>query len=366
MKKKILIGIVIGIILLWLCIFLIDKNRIENFKEPIFVIKQYELNDGGSYRANGIGYTVDVYKSLDTTWKMEMYIFNKCVAGCIAQTNILVFDEQSSVIIKNNQIQNEDLIDEFIQNAINKKDDILEINIEGQLCKVEFISAKEDTKQYNKDGSVTVTIPQYNGEMSEAFDIEYAKKYYGYYKVTYSDGVKEEYSSLAFGIKRMIKDNKVIVYFTIVSPTVYIALTDDLKTICEYSLESSNYKKLVDLSYFQRKDMGLKKIAEKNEFDNKNFEVYTLGGDVNFTVEKDMVYDFRKALEDKVIMVNDIIEQANLDYKYGICDMHYFKDGGSVEYLYDNYTILKCNSLDGNTNIYIGFKGTILNIINKK
>lgn len=33
-----------------------------------------------------------------------------------------------------------------------------------------------------------------------------------------------------------------------------------------------------------------------------------------------------------------------------------YKDGGSMEYHYENYTIIKCHTVDGNRDVYIGTK----------
>ena len=53
-KLKIIIGIIITIVVLWLIFFLVDYIRVLNFKEPIFVIKGEVLKDGGSYKGYGL------------------------------------------------------------------------------------------------------------------------------------------------------------------------------------------------------------------------------------------------------------------------------------------------------------------------
>ncbi len=42
--------------------------------------------------------------------------------------------------------------------------------------------------------------------------------------------------------------------------------------------------------------MGVKQIAKINQFDNNDFDVYTLGGDVIITIEQDMLYSVEDAL----------------------------------------------------------------------
>ena len=113
-----------------------------------------------------------------------------------------------------------------------------------------------------------------------------------------------------------------------------------------------------------RKDMGVNKIAEKNQFDNLDFGVYTIAGDVSITIEGDMVYSLEDALKQGVIKVQDILEQAKQDEKYRFCEEAYYQDGGSTEYRYAEYTILKYNTLDGNKDLVIGMQGSIINQMN--
>lgn len=127
------------------------------------------------------------------------------------------------------------------------------------------------------------------------------------------------------------------------------------EALCSYAGENN------DLTYMQRKDMGVKQIAKINQFDNTDFEVYTLGGDVTITIEQDMVYSLEEALNQKIITVNSILEQAKLDEEYGICETAFYKDGESTEYRYKDYTILKFNTLDGNKDLIIGMSDSIIN-----
>ena len=84
-----------------------------------------------------------------------------------------------------------------------------------------------------------------------------------------------------------------------------------------------------------------------------------------FTIEDDMVYDFEKALKEKVITVEQILEQAKMDDKYGICREEMYQDGGTLEYLYDDYTIIKYNTIGGNQDFVIGPKGDIRNKVDE-
>ena len=252
---KIVIGILIGLLILWGIIFAIDYNRCSNMKEPIFAISKKE-NDLSikSITYQCLGYRVEVVKNVSDEYgeqitKVEMYMFNKFIAGAIANSNTNEETiDNDIVIIKNGNINDEDLINDFI-NKVN---------------------------------------------------------------------------------------------------------------------DSSNYRKEFDLTYYQRKDMGLEKIIDNKENDNYDFDVYTFGGDVSITIDSDMVFDLKEALEQNIITVDKIIEQCKIDEEYGICFSNFYKDGGSIEYCYNNYTILKYNTLDGNKDLVIGFKGQIINMVNEK
>ena len=55
--------------------------------------------------------------------------------------------------------------------------------------------------------------------------------------------------------------------------------------------------------------------------------------------------------------MEEIIQKANKDLPNAAS----YDDGGSKEYHYENYTIIKCNTLNGNRDVYIGTKDMTLN-----
>ena len=94
MKKsiKILISIIVVLIVLWEIIFFIDYSRCSNFKEPIFVVTRDTADDGGSGIYYGLGYKVKIEKTISAEYgltlvRVEMYMFDKFIAGAIADVN---------------------------------------------------------------------------------------------------------------------------------------------------------------------------------------------------------------------------------------------------------------------------------------
>ena len=155
-----------------------------------------------------------------------------------------------------------------------------------------------------------------------------------------------------YEIKRKVENERVIVY-------LYDYINKDEIELFSYNLESSNYSSVFYLKYNQRKDLGITKIFREKEFD-----IYEFGGDVKIVI-KDVEYTLEDALEKEIITSEKILKQAKLDAKYGICTKGDYSDGGSTEYYYPEYTILKLNTLDGNKDMVIGYRGQIINDFDK-
>lgn len=257
------------------------------------------------------------------------------------------------VKIKNGKINNEEIIENFLKEVGSETID------EKKLIIQEYYS----DKGYNE--TVLKFIP-YIAKCKEDEEIEDSsyeefKKEQGMFSFKTGDSqhyVTLEFNAFDYELKRKVEDDVVTFYLKANHTLVDGPLDHE---ICKYSLDSSNYKKEIDLNFYQRKDLGIKKISEFGDYD---FNILTYGGDVSFTFDTDMVYTFEDALKEKVVTVDKILEQARIDAEYGICEEGYYSDGGSIEYLYDDYTILKYNTLDGRKDLVIGIKGQIINDVN--
>lgn len=373
MKKKIFI--ILGVIII-LClitygiIVFIDYNNVSNGKVPFFAKKIDKEN------FDGIGYNIKVkyYNDTEKIETIDMFLFGRHIAGTIIdyadfeEKDISDNIKEDSIIIENNKIKNEELLDNFIENANNKQPAILELNIitdeKLSSIRLEYVPGKNyenvNLKASYENEEIIMTAPDKN------WTFEDYQKYYGYYILT-KNGAKEKYDDYHYKIKRQVTENIVTVYFN----AELLDLTE-IPIICKYDLDSSLYRKIYgDLTYNQRRDLGIEQIAYKNQYDNTDYGFYTIGGDVTITVEDDMIYSLEEALKNKILKVEDIMTQAKLDEKYGICDTAYYMDDGSIEYRYKDYTILKYNTLDGNKDLFIGMNaefinGSLLNAINEK
>lgn len=98
------------------------------------------------------------------------------------------------------------------------------------------------------------------------------------------------------------------------------------------------------------------KILNNQELykNNSDFDLYYYGLDeVNILVDNKTM-SLEDALRTGKITIDGILAKANQDVSDGIIKSDVYKDGGSTEWYYENYTILKCHSLDGNRDVYIG------------
>ena len=135
--------------------------------------------------------------------------------------------EQRIVEIKNNIIENEDLIDEFIEKAnyTNVEKQELIIKQDEDVIKVTYTPG-EYANQYDlkSDGDES-DLPQSDGTP------ESNKTVYGYYTLTINRKIKGEYPLGSHSVKKQISDNEVTVYFD--APLIeYVSIPE----ICKYNL----------------------------------------------------------------------------------------------------------------------------------
>jgi len=262
------------------------------------------------------------------------------------------------VIIKNNKIQNEHLIDEFIKKTDYTKNESQELNIlqDNKNIKITYTPGQyAKIYQQGTEGEVvSFNLPLDDGSF------ESRQKVYGYYTLIKDDEEPLKFALIDHQIARIIDGNNVVLYFE--APFIEYVETP---SICSYSVESSDYSKKYSLIYRQRKDLGIKEI-----YDAGDYKIKTFGGDVSIILTGgDAVYSLEDALNRKVVTPDDLLSQAKMDSKYGICIEGLYSDGGSIEYCYytpnKQYTILKLNTLDGQKDLIIGMGGQILSSYNK-
>ena len=171
--------------------------------------------------------------------------------------------------------------------------------------------------------------------------------------------VNEEYLMQPYKMERkFIKEGNVIKI--ILKKSVRSSEVEDEVELFEYELQNTDYIENNHIYYAQRKDMGVDKINSEEEFD-----IYVVGGNVTIAKNNEKAKDFSEAIDAKYISIDEILEQAELDSKYGVCRRGFYSDGGTIEYSYQDYTLIKANTLSGNKDFIIAPPNMIWSEISK-
>lgn len=102
-----------------------------------------------------------------------------------------------------------------------------------------------------------------------------------------------------------------------------------------------------------------KKILNNKDLsaDKQDYNLYFYGLDeINVSVDNKTM-PLEDALKSGKMTIQGIIQKANKDFP----NAEVYKDGGSIEYHYNNYTIIKMHKEDGNRDVYIGVPDMKLN-----
>ncbi len=114
----------------------------------------------------------------------------------------------------------------------------------------------------------------------------------------------------------------------------------------------------VDQSYESKQKV--RTILNKDESEKYDYNVYSYNGEVNIVIDGEEM-SLRDALLKNKITMDEVIAKANQDVEDKKIDNDMYNDGGSIEYHYEDYTMIKVHNLDGNRDVYIGTAGMHIN-----
>lgn len=217
----------------------------------------------------------------------------------------------------------------------------------------------------------------------EYVDIEWSSSFGGY-SIKFKDANNKTYS--------FIMNNK---YFPISLGQDLFAFEEEYRQ--KYEWQDTNIENNEE-SYFYGKVIESNAkyiIVEPNENEEErksadkisvglgenNDALYTIGTNVKITYDgtilesypaqvkatkieikiDDKEYSLKDALLESKITMEEIIQKANKDLDNNKITGDMYKDGGSMIYQYDTYTIIKCHTIEGNRDVYIGTKEMTLN-----
>ncbi len=344
MKKKIIIIITIILIICVLGVgdYFIIKNNSKIKKENLNIISSIEDNQilkAEIEKMKEAGIKEEFYNDVVITWN-NVFNFNK-LNEFIKYTDNYYIPNSSS---NKEQLENENvtIIENINNNVVEEKViRIIEYTTEGDpiIKTLKYVPDTTSIENWFKNSKLIVIHDSSRDKYSvedvitkeySLYEYKIGKKY-----VKKEDG--EEWIDILLG-KRLILQN---------------TDTAGLPYICSYKLSATGYKKDFEINFVGRKDLGVKKIIDKDISDKYDYNVYTIGGDITITIDGDMLYSFTDALNSNDILIDKILKQADIDADAGVCYYGYYKDGGSKIYEYTDYTIIKFNNLDGKKDFVI-------------
>lgn len=298
MKKsiKIFFCILILLAICWGIIFLTDYIRCSKIEMPIFVIAGETADDGGSGIYYGLGYRVEVKKRISAEYgvqigRLEMYFLDKCIAGGIVE----FVDEQSENI--NNTENNHSFIGTVLE----------------ETTRYMIVQPNEDEEERKSSDKIVINYGTDHKDYLYGIGRKVLINYTGYIMETYPAQINTD--------------------------SISVSGYSDF----EISVKASDNKQKV-------------KILNNTDLyrDNSDYNLYYYGLDeVNITVDNKTV-SLEEALRRGKVTLDGIIAKANNDLENNRISGDMYKDGGSMMYNYEQYTIIKFHTLSGNRDICIG------------
>lgn len=378
MKKK--IGISIGILVIVLIIAGIitnysDSARVTTGHEPKCCIKVVS-NDGSKVTYWGLGYKVVRYVGVSPNEPYESNIGVKMGSWFmkyeLPKADIIKIEYEGQTITITD-IKNIETIENILVNSKYNNEICDGINTHKITMDNEIYYLKESCQEIQKgDKQAKISkedLEKINNIIYNKMDNEQSEEgqfFYGkvvestasYIIVEPNESEEERKSAdkISIGLGEyndalyMVGTNVKITYDgTIMEsyPAQIIATKIELKS-------AENFE-ILFYDKQPQSDIKVHKIVDKNETDKYDYDVYGYDGSVNIRIDgKD--YSLKEALLENKITMEEIIVKANQDEKDGKIKADMYKDGGSMEYHYENYTIIKCHTVDGNRDVYIGTK----------
>ncbi len=241
------------------------------------------------------------------------------------------------VSIHNKKLYNKDELDRFIENVNNNRTDFMRcisFTTEGNILITDV--------NFEGSNSFRVTFDWTRDEWSSSEDRTYK---YCRYKTF---GKEDTENGVSYYVDSRIEGKLDKMYIT--------GYENDTEIVNNYEFNYLLNPKVSDKN--EKEKITTDKLDKKYEYD-----IYYYGLEsVEIEINNEKI-DLKEALLTDKITMEQIIEQAEKDSKAGIIGSDMYKEGGSMIYFYDTYTIIKSHSLDGNRDVYIGIPEMRLNMV---
>lgn len=164
----------------------------------------------------------------------------------------------------------------------------------------------------------------------------------------------DEHMLVEYRAKKLQDTENLMMYENVGGDVVYTVSYEQNKMYTIFTIdEKTGSGTDFELTFSKRNGSGAKKIIDADKNDDYDYNVYIYNGSIEIRV-KTRTKTLQAALEDGNITMERILEKAQDDADADLITATVFKDGGSTLYQYGTHTILKCNTVSGNKDVYIG------------
>ena len=285
------------------------------------------------------GDVMDTYPTQIKTTKIQIETEYKTkIEDLPKDYNIMEAIQDNCVVsIHNKKLYNKDELDRFIENVNNNRTDFMRcisFTTEGDMLITDV--------NFGGSNSFRVTFDWTRDEWSSSEDRTYK---YCRYKTF---GKEDTENGVSYYVDSRIEGKLDKMYIT--------GYENDTEIVNNYEFNYLLNPKVSDKN--EKEKITTDKLDKKYEYD-----IYYYGLEsVEIEINNEKI-DLKEALLTDKITMEQIIEQAEKDSKSGIIGSDMYKEGGSMIYFYDTYTIIKSHSLDGNKDVYIGIPEMRLNMV---
>ena len=378
MKKK--ICIVAGITLIILIVAGIitnyaDSGRVTTGHEPKYCIKIVS-NDGSKVTYWGLGYKVIRYVGVSPKEPYESNIAVKMGSWFmkyeLPEYNVIKIEYEGQTITITD-MKDIETIENILLNSKYNGEICDGINTHKIILNNEVYYIKESCQEIQKDDKQAKIskedLETINNIISKKMDNEQSEEGYFFYGkvleatasyiiVEPNENEEERKSAdkISIGLGEnndelyMVGTNVKITY----DGTIMESYPAQVKAT-KIELKSAENFEILFYDKHPMESYKIYTILDKAETNKYDYTIYGYDGCVNIRID-DKDYSLKEALSENKITMEEIIAKANQDEKDGKIKVEMYKDGGSMEYHYENYTIIKCHTLDGNRDVYIGTK----------
>lgn len=254
-----------------------------------------------------------------------------------------MIEDKCYIVMNSNIVYNIEELEKFIKNVENNIVDAIRI------------------VQYSIEGQPILTNLEYNGNK---FILKFDNRRDGYASPQDKKITTNEYDAKEYKLVKGNTPNNITELKTYYSLDLQSIKTNEIIPICSYVEIKKTSDEKFEIQFNKNiENREITKILDKEESNKYDYNIYSYKGTVDILINGEK-FSLRDALLNDKITIDEILEKAQRDARLNKTIFgDIYLDGGSSMYIYNDYQILKCNTLSGNRDLYIGVPSMDINDI---